>query len=108
MRPQLHEVLGDLAHARIAMRVLKGSIIIEMEQGYRPTYRGHEWGRHHFDALEAADLCVEMAFGLMKALQFPEMAHSRLTDIRELVTRVEQINVPAIQSGSPEARRAQR
>jgi hypothetical protein len=72
VRPQLHDVLGHVVHARISMDGLQQSIIMEMRTGYRPSYRGHEWGREHFEALTAATQAIEAAFNLIKWCQWPE------------------------------------
>ncbi len=79
IRPQLLEVLGHCVHARIAMDLLQATIIAEMEGGYRPTFRGHEWGHQHFDVLSDAALHINAAFSLLKWLQWPEMT-SRLDE----------------------------
>jgi len=63
------------------MDALKISAIHEMNQGYRPTYGGVEWGREHYAMLEAAASTIEMTFALLKAVQFPGMAESRLKDV---------------------------
>jgi hypothetical protein len=63
------------------MDALRMTVIHEMSQGYRPTYGGVEWGREHYAMLEAAVSTVEMAFDLLKAVQFPGMAESRLKDV---------------------------
>jgi hypothetical protein len=82
MRSELHSVLADIVSARIHLDAVKDRAIIEMRQGHRPTYRGHEWGRDQFDALEQVTYAVEAAFSLLKALQFPETQSSRLEDAR--------------------------
>jgi len=81
VRPQLHDVLGHVAHARVSMDALRLVVIHEMNQGYRPTYGGVEWGREHYAMLEAAASTIEMAFALLKAVQFPGIAESRLKDV---------------------------
>jgi hypothetical protein len=77
VRPHLAEVLADLAHAQTSVKVLEEVIVATMEDGYRPMYRGHEWTREHFIAIEAASKAMGMAWELMKWVQFPEM-ESRL------------------------------
>ena len=64
----------------MSMESLKAAIIEEMEAGYRPTTRGHEWGRVQFSDLEAAALAIQLAFDLMKAVQYPEVRYSRIAD----------------------------
>ena len=80
IRPLLLDVLDHVVHARMSMESLKAAIIIEMEAGYRPTTRGHEWGREQFSDLEAAGLVIQLAFDLMKAVQYPEVRYSRIAD----------------------------
>ena len=62
------------------MESLKAAIIEEMEAGFRPTTRGQEWCREQFSDLEAAALAIQMAFDLMKAVQYPEVRYSRICD----------------------------
>lgn len=54
------------------MEGLQLAIVHELELGYRPTYRGHEWYREQFLDLECAGHAIELAFHMMKAVQFPE------------------------------------
>ncbi len=79
IRPLLHEVLGNVVHARIDMELLKAAVLSELEAGYSPTYRGHYWKRQHFDVLQDAALHIEAAFSLLKWLQWPEVT-SRLSE----------------------------
>ena len=88
MRPHLNEVLGHVVHARISMDGLQQNIILEMRTGYSPTYRGIEWGREHFEVLSAAAMSIDLAFGFLKVSQYPEVAYSRLPELRDLATRV--------------------
>lgn len=71
IRP-VYEVLGHIAHGRIEMEGLKALVVSEMQSGFRPTHRGHEWSREHFDLLEAAGVALEVSWHLMKALQFSD------------------------------------
>lgn len=64
------------------MDLLKSMIINEMEAGYRPTYRGHEWGHQHFEAVAQAASAIQVAFDYLKWIQFPEV-DSRLREARE-------------------------
>jgi hypothetical protein len=82
LRSELHSVLADIVSARIHLDAVKDRIIIELRSGYRPTYRGHEWGREQFDTLEQVTYAVEAAFSLLKALQFPETQPSRFEEAR--------------------------
>lgn len=79
VRPHIHEVLGYVVQARLSMEELQDAVVVEMRSGYRPTYRGHAWGPEHFRVLAAAGVTIDVAFDLMKWMQFPEMG-SRLTD----------------------------
>jgi hypothetical protein len=83
IRPLLQEVLGHVVHARMDMQALKLAIIDEMQSGYRPTYRGHAWGREQFEDLEAAGHVLEAVFHLLKGVQFPEMRSTRWVDALE-------------------------
>ena len=86
IRPLLHGALGHLVHARMDMEELKVAIINDVEMGYMPTYRGHPWTRVQIKDLEAAGHAIELAFSLMKGVQFPEMRESRVSDVdRSLV-----------------------
>ncbi len=64
----------------MSMESLKLAIIDEMQSGYRPTYRGHAWAQAQYDDLEAAGRVIEVAFHLLKGVQFPEMRASRARD----------------------------
>ena len=72
MRKELHEVLGHVAYARIAMDVLKLEVLREVQHGNYPTYRGHYWSKVQYDALQKASDDIESAFQYLKYLQFPE------------------------------------
>lgn len=82
IRPRLHEALGFAVQARLTMREMMLDIISEMQQGYRPTYRGHAWDQRHFQALENAALAIDVCFDFLKWLQFPEI-DSRLREAEE-------------------------
>lgn len=73
IRPQFHEVLGYIVHARIGMDLLKAMVVSEMHAGHRPTYRGHDWSQQHFEAIERAAEAIEVAFDYLKWMQFPEV-----------------------------------
>lgn len=77
MRKELHDLLASVVRARIEGERLKYDIIYEMQKGYRPTYRGHEWGREHFVACENVFTALEAAFSWLKWLQFPEIDSRR-------------------------------
>lgn len=83
IRPLLLEVLGHAVHARMSMESLKAAILDELRAGYRPTTRGYEWNRDQFIDIEAAGLAIQVAFDLLKAVQFPETRASRLADALE-------------------------
>jgi hypothetical protein len=78
----LQQALGNVVHARMNMQALQLAIIEELQSGYRPTYRGHDWSVTQFNDLAAAAHAIEAAFNLMKAVQFPETRDSRLADAR--------------------------
>ena len=88
IRPRLHEALGYVVQGRLAMDAMITDILLEMQGGYRPTHRGHPWGKPHFDALEGAQVALNCAFDYLKWLQFPEV-DSRL---REAQARLEQLD----------------
>lgn len=84
MRPQLIEVIGHVVHARLSMEGLQQAIILEMRGGYRPTFRGHEWGPEHFEVIEAAAQALEASFHLLKWCQFPEDSKRRVEGLGAL------------------------
>lgn len=91
VRPQFHEVMSHVVHARLSMDLLKTMILSEMQAGYRPTYRGHEWSHQHFEAVEKMAEAIQVAFDYAKWLQFPE-ANSRWAEAEsglEALTRDE-------------------
>lgn len=69
------------------MEGLHVAVVHEMQQGYRPTYRGHEWSKEHFDALTAAAFALEAAWHLLKWAQTPEMG-SRLVEARREIQKL--------------------
>jgi hypothetical protein len=69
------------------METLKGAVIYEMQMGYAPTYRGHEWGKAHYDALHGAALAIELAWALLKWVQVPE-AGFRMADATILASQL--------------------
>ena len=87
VRTLLQGVLGHIVHARMDMQALQLAVLEDMESGYRPTYRGHEWDRAQFADLEAANQIIEMAFSVLKGVQFPEMRDSRWSDALEQLDR---------------------
>lgn len=87
IRPRLHEVLGHVVHARMSMDTLESVVIEEMRSGYRPTYRGHEWGPQHFEVLTFGRTALDCAFDSLKWVQFPE-AGFRLDDVRVRLAEV--------------------
>lgn len=110
MRLQLFEVLGHVAHAQVGMDGLKATIVDEMTEGYRPTYRGHPWTPAFFTVLEAASSSVEASFHLMKWLQFPETQSHRqpaaATVLRSAYADIS--TLPPILSATREPQRSER
>lgn len=80
VRPFLHDALRGVVDARLALESLRPVIIEDMQAGMRPTYRGHEWNRETFDLLQGANEAIEIAFHLLKAVQWPETKEGRQID----------------------------
>lgn len=71
----------------MSMESLQRAVIDDMQSGYRPTYRGHAWGMAQFADLNAANAAIEVAFNILKGVQFPEMRASRASDSIEQIRR---------------------
>lgn len=76
----LWDLLGHVVHARYEMKAMKEWVLTEMAEGYRPTLRGKPVSVEVFSAIEAASVCLDMAFMLLKGVQFPESLPGRLSD----------------------------
>jgi hypothetical protein len=92
IRPHLLDMLGHVVHARMMADVLQAEIVRDMSEGFRPTFRGHEWNRDHFDALEGAVHALEVSWHLLKWLQFPEV-QSRLQDALDEGQKLASLNL---------------
>lgn len=80
VRPLLNETIRHTVMARLTMEELQYAVVREMKAGFRPTYRGHAWSSETIATLESAGLAIEVAFHLLKAVQFPESSISRRRD----------------------------
>lgn len=76
IRP-IYEILGEVVDARMRLEGLKAEIVAQMQEGHRPTHRGHPWDREMFDAVEGASVAIEAAFHYLKGIQFPETMTAR-------------------------------
>lgn len=79
----LWDLLGHVVHARYEMRELKEWVLEQMAEGYRPTVRGEPVPNEVFSAIEAASVCLDMAFMLLKGVQAPPTLPGRLVDARQ-------------------------
>lgn len=89
IRPLLNGAVRYLVFARIQMEELKFAIVTEMREGFRPTYRGHEWSAQMFTDLEMASAAIELAFSALKMVQFPGVRHTRVDDVAKALGQLE-------------------
>lgn len=89
IRPLLNGAVRFLVFARIQMEELQHTILTEMREGFRPTYRGHEWSHQQFADLELAGHAIELAFSALKMCQFPEVRHTRVDEVERALDQLE-------------------
>ncbi|MFZ0627568.1 MAG: hypothetical protein WAN34_13825, partial [Acidimicrobiia bacterium] len=72
MRNELNDLIRAIVDTRFAVQNVANTVIQDLRQGNRTTYRGHDWDRSHYEVMEIVHLAVEAAFSYAKWLQFPE------------------------------------